>query len=196
MFGQRHRHDKRSIVALVALLGAFGLGLVALHFSAYPARAQQSAPSDRAAVLSALFTTVNNGDIGGAAAVFANNAVFIGALRAGNCSQSAPCTDPASIHQQLTSVAAIHTCFVLRSLDVSGAVVTGQLETHNDNIRANGIDYVLQDFIALVPAGQITFWANLTDIADPQTALNAAINAGTQSARAPIPNPATPCGAA
>ena len=177
-----------------ALLAAGVLSLVlSIQWSARSAKAQQVAPSDRVAVLSALFSAVNTGDVDGAAALFASNAFFIGALQNGNCSRATPCTDSAGIHQQIASVVALHSCYVLRSVNVSGAVVTGQLETQNDTIRANGIDRVLQDFIALVPAGQITFWANLTDVADPRSALNIAITAGTQPAGTPIPNPATLC---
>jgi hypothetical protein len=158
-----------------------------------PVRAQQVAPSDRAAVLSAFFSASNNGDVDGAAALFAGNAVFISALSSGLCSQATPCTDSAGIHQQLTNVSSGHLCLVLRSISVSGAVVTGQLEFRNDASRSHGIDHTLTDFIALVPAGRITFYAALNDVADPQTALNGAIAAGTQPAGTPIPNPATPC---
>ena len=59
---------------------------------------------------------------------------------------------------------------MLRSISVSGAVVTGQFELRNNASRSRGIDHVLVDFIALVPASQITLYAALSDVADPQTA--------------------------
>jgi hypothetical protein len=152
--------------------------------------AQQMAPPDRAAVVSAYLGAINNGDVDGAAALFAGNAVFITA----NCSQAAPCTDAASIRQQLASDVAGHICRVLRSLTVSGAVVTGQLEIRNDVLRSRGIDYDLSDFIALVPTSQIAFYAAVDDTADPRNALNIAIRTGAaQPANPPIPNPPTPC---
>jgi hypothetical protein len=181
-------------IASIILSMLLSIGLSYAGGYTEPAGAQQVGPSDRAAVLGSLVAAVNSGDADGAAALFANNAVFIGALRGGNCSQSTPCADAAAVHQQLQSVVAAHTCFRLRSLTVTGAIVTGQLETHSDNVRSNGVDHILQDFIALVPAGQLTFWANLSDVGDPQTALNSAVNAGTQPAGTPIPTPATPCG--
>src|SRR6266567_6397293 len=179
----------------ISLVLAFVAGsALALHGRTAPARAQQVAPSDRSAVVGAYFTAINNGDVDRAAAVFAGNAVFMGSSLRGNCSQAAPCTDSADIQQQLTRYVSSHDCRVLRSISVSGAVVTGQAELRSDNIRHNGVDHLMEDFIALVPAGQITFWANLIDLADPQTAWNHAINLGTaQPANPPIPNPATPC---
>lgn len=187
------RATVRTLAISLALALVVGLAL-ALHGRTVPANAQQVAPSDPAAVITAFFSARNNGDVDGAAALFASNAVYIGTLPTGNCSQAAPCTDSVGIHQQLTSNVANHTCWVLRSVTVSGAVVTGQLEIHNDTARADGIDHLMSDFIALVPAGQITFYANLLDVADPQTALFGAIGAGTaQQTNPPIPTPATPC---
>jgi hypothetical protein len=156
--------------------------------------AQRVTPSDRSAVISAYFSAINNGDADQAAALFEDDAIFIGSSLRGNCSQSVPCMDPAGIHEQLRRYVSSHDCRVLRSITVSGAIVTGQSELRSDNIRQNGVDHLKEDFIALVPAGQIMFWANLIDLADPQTALNHAINLGlAQPVNPPIPNPATPC---
>jgi hypothetical protein len=194
MVGRVMQAKVRSVIVSIMLSVLLGIGMSHSGGSALAAGTQQVGLPDRVSVVIGLLTAVNNGDSDGAAALFASNAIFIGALRGGNCSQSTPCTDAAAIHQQLQSVVSAHTCFVLRSVSVSGAVVTGQLETHADNARSNGVDHILQDFTALVPAGQLTFFANLSDVADPQTALNVAINAGTQTAGTPIPTPPTPCG--
>jgi len=178
------------ILAIALVLALVAGSALALHGRTAPAGAQQAGPSDRAAVVTAYLSAVNNGDVDGAAALFAGNAVFITA----NCSPATPCTDAASIHQQLTSDAAGHICRVLRSLTVSGAVVTGQLEIRNDVLRSRGIDYDLSDFIALVPTSQITFYAAVDDVADPRNALNVAIRTGpAQPTNPPIPNPPTPC---
>ena len=53
-------------------------------------------------------------------------------------------------------------------ISVSGAVVTGQAELRSDNIRRTA-SITSWRIIALVPAGQITYWSNLIDLADPQT---------------------------
>jgi hypothetical protein len=186
------RATVRSLALSLVLTLVVGSAL-AVHGRTAPARAQQVAPSDRAAVVTAYLGAVNNGDIDGAAALFADNAVFITA----NCSQAAPCTDAPSIRHQLASDVAGHICRVVRSLTVSGAVVTGQLEIRNDVLRSRGIDYDLSDFIALVPTSQMTFYAAVDDSADPRNALNVAIRTGAaQPVDPPIPNPATPCAGA
>jgi hypothetical protein len=178
------------VLGAILVLGLFGPSR-----NTKPALAQQVAPSDRAAVLISSFTALNNGDGDGAVAFFASNAVFVGAARSsGTCTQAALCTDLAGIRQQLqNNVVAAHACFTLRSLTVSGAVVTGQRQVQNDATRKNGIDGDVEDFIALIPGSQITFFANLKNIGDPQPARDLAISAGTQPAGTPISNPATPC---
>jgi hypothetical protein len=155
---------------------------------------QQVTASDRVAIVSAWHTSLNNGDIDGSVAAFADNAVFVGAARANaTCTQSTPCTDVTGIRQQLqNNVIGTHSCFALRNLDVSGAVVTGQRQVVNDVTRRNGVAGDIENFIAVMPADKITFFANVKNIGDPETARDLAISAGTQPAGEPIP--ATPCG--
>ena len=88
---------------------------------------------------------------------------------------------------------AIHSCQTVTAVQVAGSVVTGQLESRNDVVRANGVERALQTFMMQIPADRITLFVNLNDMTDADTLLNAAINAGTQEARAPLPNPANPC---
>jgi ketosteroid isomerase-like protein len=189
-----HRVRRVAVSLVFAIL--VGVGLPSWQGPTKPARAQSVEPGDRAAVLTGLLTALNNGDLDGALALFADNAVFVGAARSGGtCSQATPCTDAAGIRQQLqNAVVGSHTCFTLRSLTVSGAVVTGQRDTRNDVTRRNGIDRDIEDFFALVPDGQITFWAAVKNVGDPETALDLAISAGTQPPGTPIPAPGTPCG--
>ena len=160
-----------------------------------PAQSATAGPSDRAAVLANLHAALNNWDLGGASALFAPSAVFVGAARAnGTCTQASPCGDIAGIRQQLQDhVVGSHSCFALRSLTVSGAIVTGQREDRNDAVRQNGVDRDIEDFIALVPGNQITFFAALKNVGDAETARDLAISAGTQPAGTPIPTPAS-CG--
>jgi ketosteroid isomerase-like protein len=190
-------HVRRGAVALVFAI-LVGVGLPSWHGPAELARAQVVEPGDRAAVITGFLTALNNGDLDGAMTFFADNAVFVGAARSGGtCTQTTPCTDSAGIRQQLqNAVLNSHTCFTLRGLTVSGAVVTGQRETRNDVTRRNGIDRDIEDFFALVPTGQITFWAGVKNVGDPETALDLAISAGTQPAGTLVPAPDTPCGPA
>jgi len=180
-------------LAISLVLALVAGSALALHGRTAPAKAQQVTPSDRASVVSAFFDAEVRGDVDAAVAQLADNGVFISARATGNCSQQAPCTDLASIRQNIQGTVAVSDLLTIRAIQVSGAVVTGQRETRSDLGRRNGIDRVLGTFIALVPRDKITFFANLDDAADPETALNAAITAGTQPVGTPIPNPATPC---
>ena len=210
---QRHVQQVTSVLGMVALAALVVLSVQhvltptqiaaqagraqGIRASALRAVAQQAAPSDRAVVITSEFTALNNGDLDGAVTLFASNAVFVGAARAnGACTQAAPCTDLAGIRQQLQDhVVGDHACLTLRSLTVSGAVVTGQRQDQSDTSRKNGIaNGDIEDFMALIPGSQITFFAALKNVGDPDTATDLAISAGTQPAGTPIPNPSTPCG--
>jgi hypothetical protein len=198
---RRHLREVTSFFGLVVLSALSVLLvqhlLVPQRATAQTGQTQQASPSDRAAAIACYDTAVNNGDLDGAVACFASNAVFVGAGRGTQgCTQTAPCTDIAGIRQQIQDKnIGLHECFTLRSVTVSGAVVTGERYAQNDVTRKNGVDGDIEDFIALVPGSQITFFANLKNIGDPQTARDLAISAGTQPAGTPIPTPTTPCGA-
>jgi hypothetical protein len=99
----------------------------------------------------------------------------------------------AGISEQLQGNIAIHGCLTLRSLQVSGAVVTGERKLRTDTTRADGIDRELQFFMAVVPQDKITFFVATFDVADPETAPGVAIAAGTQATGTPLPSPTTPC---
>src|SRR5438309_2191982 len=86
------------LVALSALAVLLAQNLLTPSQAAAQADQTQAAPSDKAAAIVGYDTAVNNGDLEGAMAMFATNAVFVGAGRgAGGCSQIAPCTDPTGI---------------------------------------------------------------------------------------------------
>lgn len=175
----------------LALAVLFGLGLSGLRGAATSAQVK---PADRLAVVLAYFAASNRGDVDAVVALFADNAVFIGARATGNCSQRAPCTDLAGVRQQVEGNVAIHACETIRSIQIAGAVVTVQREGRTDVTRANGVERVLATNVFVVPQDKIVFHAGILDVADPPTALNAAINAGTAPRGTPIPPPDSPCG--
>ncbi len=176
---------------MAAILGVT-LSIATASFQANTDAASAQQP-DREAIAVGFFAAQADGELDAAMAAFAPNAVFIGARATGACSAATPCTDLAGIRDQVQGNLDIHNCQTVRAVQVAGSVVTGQLEARNDVARANGIERVLQTFIMQIPADRSTFFANLNDMTDAQTVLNAAINAGTQEARAPVPNPANPC---
>lgn len=175
----------------LALTVLLVVGASALPGSTRPARAGQA---DRLAIVLAYFDAQNRGDVDAAVAQFADTAVFIGARTTGNCSQRAPCTDLAGIRQQQGGNAAIHACDTIRTIQIAGEVITVQREARTDTTRINGVERALATVILVIPRDKITFFVAIPDLADPQTALNAAINAGTAPAGTPIPTPNPPCG--
>jgi ketosteroid isomerase-like protein len=178
-------------VMIVSLLGAgLGASMAGLAASPAPATAQQD---PRAAVVSEYYAAAARGDVDAALALFADNAVFIGARTTGNCSTQAPCTDLAGIRQQLEGNIAGHVCQMVRHIEVSGAVVHGRLEVRADPVRATGVERALQGFMAVVPQDKITFLAMVQDVADPLTATVVAVNAGRQPPGPALPTPETPC---
>ena len=160
-----------------------GVTLLSMVGTARPAAAQQS---DRVAVVSRFFDAWSRGDADEALAAFADNAVFIAARVTGPCAGQTPCTDLAGIRAQIDFAIGLHICQTLRSIQVSGSIVTGQFETRTDVDRANGVERVKRSFMAQIPNDKITFFAVLNDLTDPQTA-------GTQRVGVPLPNPETPC---
>jgi len=59
-------------------------------------------------------------------------------------------------------------------------------ELRTDGNRARGIERVLQTWLVQVPQDKITNLYEMNDLADPQTAAQAAIVAGTQAPGTPI----------
>ncbi len=179
----------RPLTIMLLLATLLGLGL-SFHGGTRPAQAQQA---NRVSVVLRWLDAEPLGDLNTAVAQFADNAVFIGPTPTGNCSEQTPCTDVAGISQQIQGNITTHNCTTLRNIQVAGAVVTGEREIQNDVIRAHGVQRILQSFIAVVPQDQMTFFAGVFDVADPQTALNVDINAGRQPAGTPLSAPTTPC---
>ena len=181
------RSNRASIASL--LFGA----LLALASASSSFAVDEEQQGERLAVVSGYFDAQNRADVDESLSAFADNAVFIGVQATGGCSQQTPCADLAGIRRQVEGNVAIHLCQTIRSVEVSGAVVLGQLEARRDTSRANGVERELRSFIAQIPNDKITFFAVVSDTSDPQTAFALAANAGTQAPRAPLPNPERPC---
>jgi len=153
-------------------------------------------PADlkRAEVTLAFFDALNRGDAGAAVAVFGDNAFYSGASAQGLCSSSAPCYGRSNIRQAIdTLLKAPHTCETVTSLQVAGSFVTGRIEIRTDPLRANGIERIVTRFMTQTLDGKIVVFFNRSELADPETARNAAIASGTQPKGAPIAT-IPPCG--
>jgi len=175
----------RPLAITLLLTSILVLGF-SIRGNARPAKAQDAG---RESVVLRWLDAQQRGDLATAVAQFADNAFFIAPNARGNCSTQTPCTDVAGITQQIQGNIAVHKCNTFRSIQVSGAVVTGEREVQNDAARAIGVQRFLQSFIAVIPQDQITFFVAVFDVADPQTALRVAIIAGTQPAGTPLPAP-------
>jgi len=172
-----------------------GLELLSPYQHARPARAQVADPS-KAAVILNWYAARNHGDDDAAAALFADNAFFVGAALTGFCSVQSPCYDRASELRNLQTVAAAtpNLCFTVTDIAVHGNIVTGRLEGRSDTNRRIGIEHTVATFLAEVQDSKIIAFVQRSDSGDPFTALRDAINAGTAQAGAPIPTPNPVCG--
>jgi hypothetical protein len=168
------------------------IGVAPVHLvgNAHPVTAQQDA---RLALVSGYFDAIGRGDVDEALSAFAESAVFIPARQMGTCSGPTPCTDLASIRQEIEVNVAGHACPTIRWVEVSGSAVFGQYEHRGDSTRANGVERLLRSFFVQIPNDKFTFFAIRNDSTDPQTRLNTNVVEGTQAPRAPLPNPETPC---
>ncbi len=139
----------------------------------------------------------NRGDLAAAAALLADNALFVASGASGPsslCTPAAPCYDRASIMQYISSEVTRRTCFRVTSIQAAGDLVTGRGEVRSDDLRSSGIERVVIGFLAEVQDGQMAAWFARSDLADPQTALSQAIPAGAAQPGTPISPPTAPCG--
>jgi len=183
----------RAATVIVMVVGVVALGLKPTSSAPGPAAAQQ-ANLKRAAVVLAFFDALNRGDAAAAASGFAENGFMIGAAAQGLCSLEAPCYDQAKIRANIDVLVKIpHLCETVTSLQVIGSFVIGRVEVRQDRLRGNGIERIVQSFMTQVLQDKIAAYFGRNDLADPETARNAAIAAGTQPAGTSIAT-APPCG--
>lgn len=164
-----------------------GVGLLPELLGTQNAHAQNDA--DRVALVQSYLDAVSRGDVESAASLFADNAVFIGTAPYGSCSTSTPCTSLAEIRPQLEAIVAVHVCQVLVDAAVDGAIVTARTEATQDQIRASGDERIIQAYLVQIPQDKITFLAAVLDPADPQTAHQLRVRAGTEPAGTPVTTP-------
>ncbi len=176
------------ISGLAALLAT----VLGLGFLTPPLALSAPAAQDPATVVAAYVAAVNAGNADGAAATFSENATDVHAPARGSCSRQSPCIGRPAILADLRARIALHDCFTIVEQTVQGSVVLSRVEVWNDDIRANGVDRIVNQWMTLVDQGRIAARYAVPDLSDPQTAANAAIGAGTQAPGAALP--ISPCG--
>ncbi len=135
----------------------------------------------------AFFDGINRGDAAAAADAFAENGIFIGAAAQGLCSLQAPCFGRDKIREDMEVLfKSPHLCETVTAIQVNGTIVTGRVEARNDNLRASGVEHVALAFMAQVLENKIAVDLHRADLADSETAKNAAILAGKQPKGTPI----------
>jgi hypothetical protein len=174
------------------LMLSIALGLAALGRSpvTQPVHAQAIDP---VVVLLQYWDSEDRGDVDTAVAQFAPDATFIGTMPSGICSVSTPCTDLAGIRRQIQRNTGSHFCTRIHWIQVSGAVVTGEREIQSDFDYSIGVDHVVQNFMAVIQQGKITFEAGVLNVGDPLTDYAVDIDLGTQPPRTPILTPRPLC---
>ncbi len=183
----------RITTTIIALASVLILGLQPVSSAPAPV-ATQPADLRRAAVVLAFFDAINRSDAAAMAATFADNAFYVSAAPRGLCALEAPCYGLEKIREIIDQLAkAPHLCETVTSLQVTGSFVIGRVEIRNDLVRGNGIERIVTSLTAQVLQDKMVVFFNRPDLADPDTARNAAIVAGTQPKGAPI-TVVPPCG--
>lgn len=176
----------------LVLVAFLSLGLLALSPS--QTATAQDGSADPASVLLAFANAYNSGDEDVAGSLFTDSAVWVRAAPTGGCARQTPCVGLDEISSRLQDGVATNNCYTILDTTVSGNVVTAHAESRNDDLRARGIERVRNVWMAWVPQGKLAALYIVNDTADPLTAANDAIRAGTQGPGTPIPSPSTPCG--
>lgn len=140
-----------------------------------------SAQEDPASVAKALYYAINRGDLAGALALFADDAVRISS----QCPPPAGCVGKDGIGTELARVIGIHQTVTVLSEQVSGDTVTERVEVRNDTTRKLGIDRIIANATYIVRGGKIISQRAVQDTSDPQTAQFVAATAATQASSLP-----------
>jgi ketosteroid isomerase-like protein len=126
------------------------------------------AQTDPAALLEKLLEAIARGDVAGALALYADDAVWDG----GTVCAAAPCVGKAAIQKALERLAAnkTHVHTTLKNY-VSGNVVTSRFEVRDDTIKKAGVEQIIGWWIVETKGEKIAYLrAGIPDRSDAQTA--------------------------
>ncbi len=123
-------------------------------------------------VTSPRITALNRGDVAGAMATFADDAVFEGL---GLCAAT-PCVGKAAIQKEMEREVADHTIFTGVGVSrASGDTLTGsRSEIRSDSIKAAGIERIIASGTTVIKGDKISSIRHVLDTTDAQTAKFAA----------------------
>jgi SnoaL-like domain len=135
---------------------------------------------DPAAVHQRYIDATNRGDVAGAVALFAQDAVYQG----GSC-QPDPCVGQAGIQGDNAGNVASHVRVTRLSAQVDGDTLTWRSEVVADGVRAAGVERIITLGTTQVRAATIVKHHFRFDISDPQTAVYADFLGARQGDPAP-----------
>jgi ketosteroid isomerase-like protein len=125
------------------------------------------AQSDPAALVKQFVEAINRGDVTGALALYAEDAVFDG----GGLCAAAPCVGRAAIQKELERRVADKQHLTILKTYVSGDVVTGRAEVRDGTIKKAGVERVIAWFIDEMKGDKIAYvHLVIPDRRDPETA--------------------------
>jgi limonene-1,2-epoxide hydrolase len=125
------------------------------------------AQSDPAALLKHYAEAINRGDVAGALALYAHDAVIDGG---GQCA-AAPCVGKAEIQKELARQVTDKQHLTILKQYVSGNVLTGRVEVRNDMVKTAGVERIISWGIFETKDEKIAYARiGIADRSDPQTA--------------------------
>ena len=125
------------------------------------------AQSDPAALLKTYAEAINRGDVAGALALYAEDAVIDG----GGLCAVAPCVGKAAIQKELERRVADKQHATILKQYVSGNVLTQRSEVQNDTVKKAGVERTIGWTIIEVKGDKIAYTRTaIPDRSDPQTA--------------------------
>ena len=127
------------------------------------------AQSDPAAVVKQHIDAIARGDVAGALALYADDAVIDGHGPGGPCS-AAPCVGKAAIQKELERRVAAHQRGTILKTYVSGNVVTFRNEQRNDVTQKAGVERTIGWAIWEMKGDKISSTRGAPERTDPQTA--------------------------
>lgn len=141
--------------------------------TATPAPTRTQGP-DLAAILRQHYDAVNKGDIPGAVAMFADDAV---AVRGSLCPVASPCKDKAAIQKQLEREPGLKVQYTVANTEVSGDKVAVRTEFRNVNTPGVGITRGIEIHTVTFRGDKVAHFVAGFDTSDPETKIQVRFSA-------------------
>lgn len=122
--------------------------------------------ADLAAIFGQYAAAVNEGDVGGALALFTEDAAWV---RGGRCPPGA-CVGQAAVRVELEQEIANQHRIDIIDTQVTGSTLTARAEFQTDMTRAAGVERIILAYTVEFQGDKISLLRAMPDLSDPQTA--------------------------